>query len=104
MRPEIKRRIMEAAKGIAANMQNRQAQLEREQQELEKQIAEIKAKRDATRGAPDRVVNFQVSIGPWRQCPRCWIEEYRRSNLSEVNRGGPSDAFRCDACGWDIEI
>jgi hypothetical protein len=92
------------AEKIAANLKYRDAALEAEQFDLEKKLADIKVKRDAIRGAPERLLKFQFKIGTEYQCPRCLIEHDRSSALITANGTDHEDVWQCRKCGADFAI
>ena len=53
-----------------------------------------------------RLHRFQPQIGEDFQCPRCWIEHERRSNLTPVSAGRAQreDFFRCGDCGFEFSV
>jgi hypothetical protein len=73
--------------------------------EVEARRAELLAQLNTASLGPDRVFTFKPQIGPYFQCPRCWIEDEKRYSLTPV--GGPTrdeDFFRCRTCGFEITI
>lgn len=93
------------AREIAAQAQARVTQLEQEISDLEKRLPQAKAERDAARLAPKRLANYEVRLGAYHQCPRCWIEHERRSPLRPIpSNAGDVDLFRCGNCGETFEI
>ena len=66
--------------------------------------SELRAKRDAARAAPERLLNFQVKIGGDYQCPACWIERNTRSPLCRSRVRTTAISFQCVQCGHTVTI
>jgi hypothetical protein len=62
--------------------------------ELEDEPAQIETRK--------RLLNYLPRVGPNFQCPRCWIENEKRSALRSVNTNIDDDLFRCDTCHLDL--
>ena len=77
----IRDQILQAANEIAGRMQADLFDLDRRLAEAKKHVAKIEKECDAARGAPERLSNFPIQLGSDYLCPRCWIEEGRRSNV-----------------------
>ena len=89
---------------IAESLKSQEASFEREILDLETQLAQARASRDAARGAVKRLADFQVQIRGNYQCPRCWIEHGIQSNLRSVPSTTYDDIFRCRECGSDFDV
>lgn len=96
--------MREAAREIAAEVEQSVARLQREQPELEKRLAEKQAQLDLASLAPKRLANYVVRVGADYQCPRCWIYEEKRSRM--LPRPGPprQDIFECVVCGRSVVL
>lgn len=98
------RELRRAAREAADYAQARVSQFERELADLEKRLADAKAKRDTARLAPKRLADFQVKIGADYQCPRCWISEGVHASIRPVPSNTRDDLFGCRRCGSDFLI
>lgn len=97
--------IRQVAAGLGRQAEVRASHLKVQLAEVEARKAEIQAQLNTARLSPERVFNFKPQIGPYFQCPNCWIENEKRSSLTPV--GGPTraeDFFRCRSCGFEITI
>jgi hypothetical protein len=73
--------------------------------EVEARKGELQRQLNTARLSPERVFTFKPQIGPYFQCPSCWIESEKRSSLTPI--GGSTraeDFFRCRTCGFEITI
>ena len=100
----IEDELRKAAREIAEQAKARVTHLEREIIDLEKRLAEAKAKCDSARLAPQRLANYQVKLGADYQCPRCWIDSETLSLLRPVRGHGAQDFLECDRCNSDYAI
>jgi len=99
----ISSEIKEVAAKLARQMQGRVFRLQSELTEIEARKADIQAQLNMARLSPERASRFQPQIGPYFQCPRCWVENEKRSPLTPI--GGPTrseDFFRCRICGFEV--
>lgn len=46
-----------------------------------------------------RLLGYRPKINRDFQCPACWIEHERRSNLDPIPTNTRDDALECDVCG-----
>jgi DNA-directed RNA polymerase subunit RPC12/RpoP len=96
--------IAQAALDIAQALQNNAARLREEYLVAEAHAASLKAEYDTARAAPKRLANFQVKIRTDYQCPRCWIENERRSALLPVPSDAHDELMKCRTCHYEIRI
>lgn len=96
--------ILQAANEIAGCMQADLFDLDRQLAEAKKHVAKIEKECDAARGAPERLSNFLIQLGSDYLCPRCWIEEGRRSPLNPVPSNTREDLLRCGLCQFELPI
>jgi DNA-directed RNA polymerase subunit RPC12/RpoP len=96
--------LREEAEYAAQNAQARLAAVEAELAEIEQQKREKEAQCQSARLAPKRLLEYRLKIGTEYQCPRCWIENERRSNLSAIPSDTRDDIMRCHTCGSDFLI
>jgi hypothetical protein len=103
----IERELARIAQALATSLEGRQARLEQEIIDLQKETAKKQAALDAARIAPKRLTDFRVTLGRDFQCPYCWVEHGVRSSLRAVGHpsGGNADIdyFRCNACERGFE-
>lgn len=52
--------------------------------------------------ARKRLLNYSPRVGPDFQCPRCWMENEKRSVLRTVVTNIDDDVFRCDVCHLEL--
>ncbi len=100
----IRDQILQAANEIAGRMQADLFDLDRQLSEAKKHVAKIQNECDAARGVPERLSNFPIELGSDYLCPRCWIEEGRRSLLNPVPSNTREDLLRCSLCQFELLI
>ena len=100
----IRDQILQAANEIAGRMQADLFDLDRQLAEAKKHVAKIERECDAARGALERLSNFPIQLGSDYLCPRCWIEEGRRSPLIPVPSNSRENLLRCGWCQFELLI
>ena len=100
----IRDQILQAASEIAGRMQADLFDFDRQLFEAKKHVAKIERECVAARGAPERLSNFPIQLGSDYLCPRCWIEEGRRSPLNSVRSSTGEDLLRCGLCQFELLI
>jgi uncharacterized small protein (DUF1192 family)/DNA-directed RNA polymerase subunit RPC12/RpoP len=96
--------LKQAAIEIADRLEARVSQLDREIAGLEQERAKKQAERDLASRAPQRLANFPVQVGSDYLCPRCWIEEGKRSPIAPIPSETRDDIFRCPLCSYETII
>lgn len=100
----IRDQILQAANEIAGRMQADLFDLDRRLAEAKKHVAKIEMECDAARGAPERLSNFPIQLGSNYLCPRCWIEEGRRSPLNPAPSNTRRGLLHCGFCQFELLI
>lgn len=100
----IRDQILQAANEIVGCMQADLFDFDRQLSEAKKRVVKIKKECDAARGAPERLSNFPIQLGGDYLCPRCWIEEGRRSPLYSLPTNTGEDLLRCGLCKFELLI
>jgi hypothetical protein len=100
----IRDQILQAANEIAGRMQADLFDFDRQLSEAKKRVVKIEKECDAARGAPERLSSFPIQLGSDYLCPRCWIEEGRRSPLCSVPTNTGDDLLRCRLCQFELLI
>jgi hypothetical protein len=96
--------IREEASYIASREHKRAANLNEEYLALQAQADDHKAKRDAARAAPERLLSFQAKSDGDYQCPACWIERNAQALLAPKASATKDDIFECVKCGHETII
>jgi hypothetical protein len=96
--------LAEEAAYIARNMYGAASTLEAELREIERRKAEIDATLNAAKLAQKRLLNFHPRIGAGFQCPRCWVQNEKRSALTATPSSTGDDILRCHMCMADYLI
>ena len=73
------------AREVAEYAQEGVAHLDQEVLELQRQLAEKEAERDAARAAPQRLPTYRAGDGGNYYCPNCWIERGVQSALRSID-------------------
>jgi hypothetical protein len=98
---ELKQMAADFARSARAHL----SQIEREMTEIDERKTQLMALRNAARGAAERSLNFQPTIGFDHQCPRCWVDYETRSALNPIpSQKSREDLFRCGQCGYDYSL
>ena len=101
----IASQIKQMAAEVARKVQSHTSHLQSELAEIETRKSAIQARLKVARLSAERALNFQPQIGPYFQCPRCWVEDEKRSGLAPISGGERNeDFFRCRACGYELTI
>jgi transcription elongation factor Elf1 len=67
-------------------------------------IADIKAKFGPAKQTPKRVGDLSLRLVREFQCPRCEIDDNRRSLLVPIQKPSSGGILRCYFCGEDFPI
>lgn len=95
--------IKQMATRFAVSLHGRTTQLQAELAEVEARKAKIQAQLDVARLSENRLMRFEPQVGRDFQCPRCWIENEKRSVLSPMKGGTRlEDFWQCSACGFEM--
>jgi hypothetical protein len=90
------------AQDFADKAQERLTRIEREIAKIEEKQARLLAQRNEMRSVPERALNFEPTLGPDYQCPRCWVDDETRATLRPVASERPrQDVFRCNRCRFE---
>ena len=101
----LEQHTRQLATELAAQNQQNAANLHQEYLRAQSHALELKAKLDSAHLAGNRLANFKVKVGPYYQCPQCWIFNGVQSALKSIPSGGSrEDIFRCDVCGFDFSV
>ena len=92
--------LKQMAANFARNAQAHLSKIEREITEIDERKTQLMALRNTARGAAERSLNFQPTIGFDHQCPRCWVDHETRSALNPIP-SSREDLFRCGQCGYE---
>jgi hypothetical protein len=95
---EIKKAAARIGQAITARLSRIQGEL----RHIEAKKAAIEAELRATRGAEERLFNFQPQVNCDFQCPTCWVQHEKRSVLSLGEGKTPEAFWRCDFCGFEM--
>ena len=100
----IRDNIGQAAREIAARIQERMSDIERRLAEAKDLVAKIEAERAAARLAPRRLCDFPIHSEGNHLCPRCWVENGGLSPLRHIRIDTRHDLYRCPVCEYELLI
>lgn len=101
---ELRSLLAQQAQQIAHDLERGEARLNAKIADLNRELAEVEAKRKSARRATQRLLNYPILIGRQFQCPSCWIHDEARSSLTSPRGTDDHDIMRCRACGWELIV
>jgi hypothetical protein len=98
--------LLNAAREVAGISRSRMMHTWAEIAELERQLAELKVRREGQIDARARLGTYRPNAGDSAyRCPSCWIVEGRDVLLRHMSfEASNEDVLRCPACGRDFGV
>ena len=96
--------LIEEAQQIALNADARARRLQAELDDVEAKKVAINSDLQRAKGTAKRILNYQPRLGSKFYCPRCWVRDEVRTELSMIPGTDSVDLMRCDTCSADWEI
>lgn len=78
--------------------------LEKEIFELQTELTQKEAQREAAGRAIERAANYPLTRGIDRICPSCWVLDGVESTLRCVPSSTSDDLYMCNTCNRDVVI
>lgn len=100
----IANELQQQALVLANEKQRTVLDLEKKKADMEMKLHQIEAQLDMARLSHKRFPDYRPEIGTDYQCPRCWINNERRSTLVPIPSDNDTDTLRCRNCGIDFHI
>lgn len=97
----MEQKLIELAKRHIDKISNRDAALEKEQEELEQRLNEIKAERSQFVEKKRCLETYEPTI---KVCPVCWINDGTTVEFKPMSDDAEFDKFKCSHCGSYVEI
>ncbi len=87
-----------AAFDYAKGARHRETKAKNEKTSLEERIAALEIEIELNQAAADRLGTYSLHADGVLQCPRCWIVQEIRADLTPVPSNNGDDVFRCTHC------
>lgn len=97
----MKHKLFELAQQHIEKMRHRDYSLEKEQQELEQRLNEIKTERNNFIEKFSRFKTYEPSLDV---CPACWINNGSSIKFKPMPGNNVFDKFKCSHCGTSLKI
>ena len=96
--------LMDEALRRAASLRKKQRALQDKLDRLAAEMEKTQYALELAHSANDRANSFVPQMGSNYQCPICWIDESKQSDLNTASGSDVEDIMHCSRCGSDFRI